>query len=227
MSRGAGGERSAVADYEPVPPLDRRSLNVPNALTAARLVLAFVLFVLIDLDGWWRVATGVFIVAASTDWLDGYYARKYQQVTVLGRILDPFVDKVIICGSFIFLLGVPESGVTAWMTLIIVGREMFVTNLRVFLERRGVDFSAKWSGKIKMAVQCVAVPASLLSLSPEFRLGWDGTLSDGSLVLTRDVVLWCAVVVTAYSGLEYTVRGFRLLNTAAQQAEPTDGSPLT
>src|SRR5690606_7636002 len=134
---------------EPIPPLDARSLYVPNALTGLRLVLSFVLFWLIDYDGWWRTSAVLFIIAASTDWLDGYYARKYHQVTVLGRILDPFVDKVIICGSFIFLLGDATSGVTAWMTLIIVGREMFVTNLRVFLEKRGIDFSAKWSGKIK------------------------------------------------------------------------------
>lgn len=199
---------------ELVHPFDSRSLNVPNTLTAIRLLLAFVLFGLIDYDGWWRTAAVVFVIAAATDWMDGYYARKYQQVTVLGRILDPFVDKVIICGSFIFLLGEPESGVTAWMTLIIVGREMFVTNLRVFLERRGIDFSAKWSGKIKMGLQCLAVPAALLSMSPEFVDWWDSAVSAGSLTVVRDVILWAAVVVTVYSGLEYTVRGFRLLRQA-------------
>lgn len=215
---------SVVQDHKNIPdappPLDARSLNVPNALTLLRLLLAFVLFGLIDYDGWWRMAAVVFIVAASTDWMDGYYARKYQQVTVLGRILDPFVDKVIICGSFIFLLGEAASGVTAWMTLIIVGREMFVTNLRVFLERRGIDFSAKWSGKIKMALQCVAVPASLLSMSPEFTGWWDGRFGTGSLVMVRDVILWAAVGVTVYSGLEYTVRAFRLMNRPA--SSPSD-----
>lgn len=197
---------------DPPPVLDGRSLNVPNALTFSRLALAFVLFVLIDLDGWWRTAAVVFLVAASTDWMDGWYARKYGQVTVLGRILDPFVDKVIICGSFIFLLGEPRSGVSAWMVLIIVGREMFVTNLRVFLERRGVDFSARWSGKIKMVLQCAAVVAALLSISPEWTAQWDRYAGAESLVTLRDVALWAAVGVTVYSGVEYTVRGFRLLN---------------
>jgi CDP-diacylglycerol--glycerol-3-phosphate 3-phosphatidyltransferase len=113
------------------------------------------------------------------------------------------------------------------MTLIIVGREMFITNLRVFLERRGIDFSARWSGKIKMAVQCIAVPASLLSLSPEFRLWWDGMLTAGSLVLTRDVVLWAAVLITAYSGVEYSIRGFRMLHRSSQQQMPTNEAPST
>lgn len=201
---------------EPVPPLDVRSLNVPNTLTALRLVLSFVLFWLIDYDGWWRTSAVLFIIAASTDWLDGYYARKYQQVTVLGRILDPFVDKVIICGSFFFLLGQPTSGVSAWMTLIIVGREMFVTNLRVFLEKRGIDFSAKWSGKIKMLLQCIAVPTALLAMSPEFTGWWDANVAVDTLPAFRDVILWATVAVTVYSGVEYTLRGFRLLQRESE-----------
>jgi CDP-diacylglycerol---glycerol-3-phosphate 3-phosphatidyltransferase len=201
---------------DPVPPLDARSLNVPNALTGLRLVLSFVLFWLIDLDGWWRTAAAVFLVAATTDWLDGYYARKYQQITVLGRILDPFVDKIIICGSFIFLQKWPDSGVTAWMTFIILAREMFITSLRSFLEQRGKDFSAQWSGKIKMIVQCVAVPFCLMSLSSEF-LGWlagsalGGTVDAAALFQIRDVILWTTIAVTVYSGVEYTWRAFRML----------------
>ena len=97
----------------------------------------------------------MFVVAAGTDWLDGYWARKYGQVTNLGRILDPFVDKIIICGTFIFLAAVPDSGVQAWMAVVIVGRELLVTALRSYLEGEGADFSASMSGKLKMAA---AVP---------------------------------------------------------------------
>jgi CDP-diacylglycerol--glycerol-3-phosphate 3-phosphatidyltransferase len=150
-------------------PLDRRSLNAPNIITLSRFVLAIILFGLIDVGGWWITATLIFVVAAATDFIDGWLARRYGQITVLGRVLDPFVDKIIICGSFIFLQKWGESGVTAWMTFIIVAREMFITSLRTFLEQRGKDFSAKWSGKIKMILQCAAVPCCLLSLSPEFR----------------------------------------------------------
>lgn len=198
------------------PLLDRRALNAPNLITLSRLVLAMVLFVLIDLDGWWRTAAIVFLVAASTDFLDGYLARKYGQVTVLGRILDPFVDKIIICGSFIFLQGQRtgdlESGVSSWMTFVIVAREMFITGLRSVLEQHGRDFSAQWSGKIKMGLQCLAVPLSLLSLSAPFLADIGGWVSAEQFRGLRDVCLWSAVAVTVYSGVEYVVRAIRLWN---------------
>ena len=215
--RGKSSEGAREGAASPPAPLDRRSLNVPNLLTLSRFLLAIVLFVLIDWDGWWRLSAVVFIVAASTDFLDGYYARKYGQVTVLGRILDPFVDKIIICGSFIFLLEHPQSGVTAWMTVIIIGREMFVTSLRAILEQHGRDFSAKWSGKVKMGLQCTAVPVSLLSLSPEFRELMGGGEMAALFDVFRDIVLWVTVAVTIYSGAEYTVRGFRMLSEATHE----------
>ena len=83
-------------------------LNVPNALTMSRLVLAVVLFVLLAWE-YFRSSFVVFVVAASTDWMDGYLARKRGETTVLGRILDPFVDKVVVIGTFIFLMPVPEA----------------------------------------------------------------------------------------------------------------------
>ena len=138
-------------------------LNVPNILTTARLVLAVVVFVLIPLDCFWP-AFVVFVVAASTDWVDGYWARRYGQVTQVGRIYDPFVDKIIVCGAFIFLAAEPDSGIAAWMAVVVVAREMLVTALRGFIEQHGGDFSAKMSGKLKMVFQCIAVGASLVAL---------------------------------------------------------------
>lgn len=212
-------ETDQIGSAPPLP-IDRRSLNVPNILTLSRFVLALVLFALIDYHGWWRLSAVLFIVAASTDFLDGYYARKYGQVTVLGRVLDPFVDKIIIGGSFIFLLRHPDSGVTPWMAFIIIGREMFVTSLRAILERHGTDFSAKWSGKIKMGLQCVAVPLSLLSLSPEFRDAISVLIAPTLFDTFRDVFLWATVLFTIYSGVEYTFRGFQLLNQAINEKTP-------
>src|SRR6476659_49114 len=87
--------------------------NVPNQLTALRLALSLVLFVLVAFE-YYLASAVVFAVAAGTDWLDGYWARKYGQVTNLGRILDPFVDKIVICGAFIFLAAAPGSGIRAW-----------------------------------------------------------------------------------------------------------------
>jgi CDP-diacylglycerol--glycerol-3-phosphate 3-phosphatidyltransferase len=150
----------------------------------------------------------VFLLAAATDFLDGYIARKYGLVTTLGRIMDPFADKIIICGAFVFLLGKSDpspitglsSGVTAWMVIIVIGREMFVTSLRGFLEQHGMDFSATMSGKLKMVLQCAAVVASLLSLSPDFR----ELLPQVDPI--RDVLLWSAIAITVYSGAIYLHR---------------------
>ncbi len=211
----------------PIPSADRivdaRSLNLPNAITLSRFLLSFVLFGLIWTGRYWQTSAIVFIIAAATDFIDGYLARKYGQVTVLGRIMDPFVDKIIICGAFIFLQQwddhlpqglVPNgSGVNAWVTLIIVGREMFITSLRSILEQRGKDFSAAWIGKIKMGVQCVAVPLCLFSLSGEFRGLWTESLGLGwNLFLgLRNLLVLATVGVTVYSGVDYTRRAFRLL----------------
>lgn len=196
-------------------PLNRDALNLPNLITISRFVLAIVLFTLIYVQGFWRTAAVLFIIAAWTDFLDGYIARKYGLVTVLGRILDPFVDKIIVGGAFIFLSektvqldsgAVLHSGVNAWMAIIVIGREMFITTLRSFLEQHGKDFSASWAGKIKMALQCVAVPAALFSLHEPY--------ATDTFLLVRDILLWTAVAVTIYSGAVYVIRAGRILAAA-------------
>lgn len=190
------------------PPIDRRSLNLPNLITISRLLLSFVLFAMISHGGSWIWCAAVFAFAAATDAVDGYVARKYKLVTTLGRILDPFVDKIIVCGSFVFLLGRADSGVNAWMVIAVIGREMFVTGLRSFLEQSGRDFSAVWLGKIKMVVQCAAITGSLVCLDADLR-----ALSYAdSLLFARDVLNWSCVAITLYSGLSYAWRGFRMLS---------------
>lgn len=178
--------------------------NVPNQLTVARLLLSVVVFVLIPIHFYWS-ALVVFVIAASTDWVDGYWARKYGQVTKLGRVLDPFVDKIIICGAFIFLAAEPDSGIRAWMAVVVVAREMLVTALRGFIEQSGGDFSAKMAGKLKMVFQCVAVGCSLFALAlqqPSLPI-WLHWLLLGSV--------WLAVLSTIYSGVGYLVAAVRYL----------------
>jgi CDP-diacylglycerol--glycerol-3-phosphate 3-phosphatidyltransferase len=177
--------------------------NVPNQLTTARLVLAIVLFVLIAFQ-YFLASTIVFIVAAGTDWLDGYWARRYGQVTNLGRILDPFVDKIIVCGTFVFLVAEPESGVRAWMAVVIVGRELLVTALRSYLEGEGADFSASMSGKLKMVAQCLAAAISLFAL-------YHGTPLPEALEWAVMISIWVAVLMTIYSGGIYVHRAIGLL----------------
>src|ERR1700685_2715192 len=185
------------------------ALNLPNCITVSRLFQSFVLFAMISWGGMWIWSAVLFAAAAATDAVDGYLARRYGMVTTLGRILDPFVDKIIVCGAFIFLLaardpsGAVQSGIGPWMTLIVIGREIFITGLRSILEQQGKDFSASLSGKIKMVTQCAAVAASLLSMSTVFKSpSFDGF---------RDALLWLAVIFTVVSGILYVRRAARLL----------------
>src|SRR5262249_34472582 len=143
---------------------ERTIVNFPNQVTTVRLALSIVLFVFLHLHWYW-VGFWLFLIAAGTDWLDGFWARRYGQITILGRMLDPFVDKVIICGTYIFLAADPNSGLQAWMAVLVLGRELLVTALRSFLEQQGADFSAAISGKLKFILQCTAVGASLVWLS--------------------------------------------------------------
>jgi CDP-diacylglycerol--glycerol-3-phosphate 3-phosphatidyltransferase len=181
-------------------------VNVPNALTAGRLLLAVVLFALIPWR-WYGAAAGLFVLAAATDWVDGWYARRYGQVTKFGRIFDPFVDKVIVCGTYIFLAAEPHSGVAAWMAVVVMGRELLVTALRSFIEQEGGDFSAQWSGKLKMAAQCVAAVASLLALYHQAT--WAGQPLPTWLDVGVPVTVWLAVTITLYSGVEYLLAAGR------------------
>lgn len=190
-------------------PTSEKSLNVPNAITLSRLVLSFVLFALIQSEKYWLWAAGLFVFAVATDVLDGWIARRYQLITQLGRILDPFVDKFITGGTFLFLLPVANSGVDPWMVVIVTGREMLVTSLRGFLEQRGADFSASASGKLKMFLQCAAATAALLSLHPPLASFAVGGVT---LVAVRDVLLWMMVAVTVWSGYIYVQRAIVLLS---------------
>ena len=94
----------------------------------------------------------LFVLVAASDWLDGYLARKYGQVTTIGRILDPFVDKVAVCGAYMMLLRVASGRplIEAWMVVVIVAREFFVNDSRGYFESKGVSFGAEAPGKIKM-----------------------------------------------------------------------------
>src|SRR6516162_1815710 len=146
------------------PPKQPPVFNLPNQLTAGRLVLGIILFVLIEHEEWiWSMA--VFALAAFTDWLDGYIARLQGLTSTLGRNLDPLVDKVVVCGAYIFLISHPESGLKPWMVVMVVAREFIITGLRAFLENLGASFGAEILGKIKMVLQCAALFAIFVALN--------------------------------------------------------------
>jgi CDP-diacylglycerol--glycerol-3-phosphate 3-phosphatidyltransferase len=190
---------------------DRPSLlNVPNQLTLARIFLSVVLFVFL-VCGWYATSFAIFVITAATDWIDGYWARKYGQITQFGRVLDPFADKLLICGTYILLAGVPPladgtipSGIAPWMAVVVVGRELLVTALRTFVEQQGGDFSAKWAGKWKMVLQCIAAGWSFVHLTyvDQAANSWAATppewMTQGLMI-----VVWAAVLLTVYSAVGY------------------------
>jgi len=199
----------------------------------ARILLSIVLFAAIafaadlpeekrELQQWlyWGSFV-VFIIAAGTDWFDGYFARKYDMVTKLGRILDPFADKMIICGAFI-LLAATEPMVAgpwwfclkAWMVVIVVAREILVTMLRSLIEGAGGDFSAKMTGKIKMFAQCFVPPTVLFYLAmgytPETVPPWLLVMLVGSI--------WLTLIFTLQSGFSYISRAIKLADEQKNKA---------
>ena len=193
-------------------------VTVPNLMSAARLVLAVVLFVLVE-RAMYPEALAAFVIAASTDWVDGWYARRFDAVSVLGRILDPLVDKVIVCGAFILLAGRPAAGqpgsaILPWMAVVVVVRELVVTALRAELERSGRDFSAGWSGKLKMVFQCLAIAAELTVRSG---LVLDTQAAQAVVRVVASLLAWTAVVLTVWSGAEYLVAAARLLAPAGER----------
>src|SRR5262249_11814179 len=134
VGRAIGQGRGTMATA--TPPRRPALFNLPHQVTASRFVLGVVLFVLIHLKLWVSCIV-VFALAATTDWLDGYFARKQGLVSSLGRNLDPLVDKVVVCGAYIFLLPMDGAGIAPWMVTVVVGRELIITSLRSFLENLG------------------------------------------------------------------------------------------
>jgi CDP-diacylglycerol--glycerol-3-phosphate 3-phosphatidyltransferase len=183
----------------PRPPV----FNIPNQLTALRFVLGLVLFLLIALE-LWLACIVIFALAAFTDWLDGYVARKQGITSTLGRNLDPLVDKILICGAYTFLIPLADrgSGVAPWMVTIVVARELIITGLRSFMETIGATFGADWLGKLKMGLQCAALIAIFVAL-------WH--TESAFLGVVRDVLIYAMLAATALSGLQYLWRAFAVL----------------
>ncbi len=215
----------------------RRTL--PNALTIFRVVLAAGFFVLLSVwqgigatEGRRPPGSGVeptllasailFLIAAITDAIDGYLSRRWNVTSAFGRVMDPFADKVLIIGAFVYLAGpafrsplesggfLQVSGVVPWMVVVVLARELLVTSIRGVVEGRGGNFQANSAGKVKMIVQATAVTTSLAAIA---------ILDTSSGTFGRwliDLVVWAAIAVTAVSGVPYVVRGIDAMREAAE-----------
>ncbi len=180
---------------EQEPGLRKRAIfNIPNRITLARLFLSIVFFVFLTYR-YFNVAFAIFLIAAVSDWLDGYLARKWGLSTDLGRLVDPFVDKVIICGTFIIFVHVAQEIIAPWMVITIVAREFLVSSIRGFSESKGVKFASNIWGKTKMFIQSWTICAMLLYYAHFENIVW------AEYMVT--VFIWITIIVTVASGITY------------------------
>lgn len=172
--------------------------NIPNILALIRLLLAPVMFLFLvnqdasifqDIHRSWLnyFAAFIFVVASATDFFDGYIARTFNQITTLGKILDPLADKMLTLAGFLGLMMLGSA--SPWAIFLILTRELFITGLRVSAVSQGLDIAASWMGKVKTVAQMIAIGFLLMK--------WPGAT----------LLLWIAVALTLYSGYEY-VRDF-------------------
>lgn len=179
--------------------------NIPNKITLSRLFLAIVFFVLLTYR-YFNVAFVIFLVAAASDWLDGYLARKWKLSTDLGRLVDPFVDKVIICGTFIIFVHLAKDIIAPWMVITIVAREFLVSSIRGFSESKGVKFASNIWGKTKMFIQSWTICAILLYYAYFENQDWAEYLVSA--------FLWITIIVTIGSGITYVYSAKKTLLAA-------------
>jgi CDP-diacylglycerol--glycerol-3-phosphate 3-phosphatidyltransferase len=168
-------------------------MNLPNALTLARIFLVPIVVVVlltVEIRVWAFLGASLFLAAALTDLLDGYVARRRKQVTTLGRLLDPIADKLLISSALISLvqLGIAE----AWMVLIIIGREFAVSGLRSIAAHEGFEIHVSTLGKGKMVTQVAAVVGLIL-----------GHKYGGWVQFTAKLLLWAVVFFALVSMVQY------------------------
>ena len=201
-------------------------INLPNQITLGRLVLSIACLALLHqydvhmrpAHHWMlQAAFWLFIVAGISDILDGYLARKHNQITSFGRVLDPFVDKTLVCGAFILLLGNGfydnvrnnVTGLSAWMVVVIVGRELLVTSLRGFSEAKGTPFAANLWGKTKMVVQCITIPLILKTVDEWRDIPW--------IITWRNGMIWLTIAVTLASVFPYLLAARASISETARE----------
>jgi CDP-diacylglycerol--glycerol-3-phosphate 3-phosphatidyltransferase len=172
--------------------------NLPNGLTLSRIFLVPILVavLLTRTEQWELIGGGIFAVAALTDWLDGFLARRRGQVTTLGIMLDPVADKLLVSSAFISLVQLQLA--PAWMVVIIVGREFAVMGLRSIAVTQGIVISASKLGKGKMSTQVISILLLIL-----------GQKLLGPFHVLGNIALWVTMILALVSGLDYFLKFYK------------------
>lgn len=189
-------------------------MNLANKLTLSRIILVpiFILALLVkirfqEVEVGKYLASVIFIIAASTDGIDGYIARKRHQVTTLGKFLDPLADKLLVTAALIWL--VENADIPSWVAIVIIGREFIVTGLRLVAVGEGVVIAASVWGKIKTITQIIAIIAALIhNLKPFDQI---------FLLPFHTIAMALAVVVTIYSGFDYVYKNWEVIKPSVKR----------
>ena len=175
-------------------------MNTPNKLTILRVIMIpfFVFFMLADMGNAGKYTALVLFIAASlTDTLDGYLARKYNQVTNFGKFMDPLADKLLVCSALICLMDVGK--LPAWMVIIIISREFIISGFRLVASDNGIVIAASWWGKSKTISQMVMIILMIADFGGVF-----GTL--------ETILLYVAVILTVVSMIDYIWKNRQVLS---------------
>ena len=187
-------------------------VNVPNALTLLRIFLVPLLVVLLltKLPAREYLALAVFLLAALTDWADGYFARKFKKVTTVGMLLDPIADKLLVSAALISLVDLQEAD--AWLVCIIIGREFAVSGLRAIAASHGITIAASSLGKWKMGTQIAGISLMILGAKLDDIGLWRST---------GRVALWVMAAMALVSGFDYFRKFLKPLLAMERQPAPT------
>jgi CDP-diacylglycerol--glycerol-3-phosphate 3-phosphatidyltransferase len=193
-------------------------MNIPNKITVSRILLIPLFLIIMLVPFTWGdiellganlpvthfVGALIFIFASSTDWVDGYYARKHNLVTNMGKFLDPLADKLLVSAALIVLVELDAVYAPSWIVIVIISREFAVTGLRLLLAGEGEVVAANMLGKIKTWAQIVAISASLLH-----------NIIFALIPFRFDVVsLWVALIFTIWSGWDYFAKNSHILKNS-------------
>jgi CDP-diacylglycerol--glycerol-3-phosphate 3-phosphatidyltransferase len=187
---------------------DDRLVNVPNALTVSRIPLTVLLCLFIELR-LWPAALITFAIASLTDWIDGWWARKYNQLSTFGRVFDPLTDKILLGSAFIFLIPVYEAAMEPWMVAVIIGRELLITGVRGYVESLGKKFGADWFGKLKTILQCIWLLVVLFYLALKTRTPYSELVPPVEVL--HYGLLYAMIAATVLSGGQYIGKAYQLL----------------
>lgn len=178
-------------------------MNTANKITILRILMIPIFMVVLMIDFAYNdlIAALIFVVAAATDGVDGYVARKYNQITDFGKFIDPLADKLLVATALICL--VDMGRISAWMAIIIIAREFIVTSLRIVAISKGVVIAAEMTGKIKTVIQIIATVIALVFAEDKFLIGdWSAGY----------IAMLIATLFTIYSGVVYLKNNWNLIS---------------